>query len=140
LTLMLSLGLMLGDIELPEKKIASVIPTFEVEATAYTALCPPVTINGVHYKGCSGITYTGLDVRDDITYHGRGIIAVDPKVIPLYSIVEIEGYEYIALDTGGAIKGNKIDILMQTEQEAKDFGRRKLTIKVVGSVHETNSK
>jgi 3D (Asp-Asp-Asp) domain-containing protein len=43
------------------------------------------------------------------------IIAVDPEVIPLYSIVEIEDLgAFIALDTGGLIKGNRIDILFDS--------------------------
>lgn len=47
------------------------------------------------------------------------IIAVDPKIIPLYSIVEIEGLGvFVALDTGGLIKGNKIDVLCQDVETA----------------------
>lgn len=47
------------------------------------------------------------------------IIAVDPKIIPLYSIVEIEGLGmFIALDVGGLIKGNKIDVLCQDVETA----------------------
>ena len=42
---------------------------------------------------------------------GRGVIAVDPSVIPLGSRVDVEGYgEAVAADTGGAIKGNRIDV------------------------------
>ena len=47
------------------------------------------------------------------------IIAVDPKIIPLYSIVEIQGLgTFIALDTGGLIKGNRIDVLCQDVEKA----------------------
>jgi len=47
------------------------------------------------------------------------IIAVDPKIIPLYSIIEIEGLGvFIALDTGGLIKGNRIDVLCQDIETA----------------------
>jgi len=47
------------------------------------------------------------------------IIAVDPKIIPLYSIVEIKDLGvFIALDTGGLIKGNRIDVLCQDVETA----------------------
>lgn len=50
-------------------------------------------------------------------------IAVDPAVIPLGSLVYIEGLGFfIAEDVGGDIKGKRIDIFMDTEQEALDFG------------------
>ena len=49
-------------------------------------------------------------------------IAVDPDVIPLGSVVLIDGKEYIAEDTGGAIKGNIIDMFVGTEAESEIFG------------------
>jgi 3D (Asp-Asp-Asp) domain-containing protein len=59
----------------------------------------------------------------------RGVVAVDPAVIPLGSRVYVEGYGYaIAADTGGAIKGMKIDLCVNTYDEAMHFGRQ--TVKV----------
>lgn len=49
-------------------------------------------------------------------------IAVDPNVIPLGAEVVINGHTYIAEDTGSAIKGNRIDIVFPTHQEALEFG------------------
>ena len=49
-------------------------------------------------------------------------IAVDPDVIPLGSAVIIDGQEYIAQDTGGAIQGNRIDIYCSSHQEALELG------------------
>lgn len=49
-------------------------------------------------------------------------IAVDPNVIPLGSTVIIDGQEYTAQDTGGAIKGNRIDIYCNSHQEALNIG------------------
>lgn len=49
-------------------------------------------------------------------------IAVDPSVIPLGSTVIIGGQEYTAQDTGGAIKGNRIDIYCDDHQEALNIG------------------
>ena len=49
-------------------------------------------------------------------------IAVDPSVIPLGTRVVINGHTYVAEDTGGAIKGNKIDIFFSSHSEAMNFG------------------
>lgn len=90
------------------------------EATAYIADC----------DGCIGITKTGYDVRDNSIDHR--VIAVDPDVIPLYSIVEIEGLGmFRALDIGGAIKGNRVDVLVQNFDDAIEFGRQQVKLRVV---------
>lgn len=49
-------------------------------------------------------------------------VAVDPKVIPYGSDVIVNGHTYVAEDCGGAVKGNRIDILFETHQEALAFG------------------
>lgn len=51
-------------------------------------------------------------------------IATDPKVIPYGTVVIIDGKEYIAQDTGGAIKGHCIDFYFASHQEALKFGRQ----------------
>ena len=66
--------------------------------------------------GCSGHTASGT-----VPEIGR-TIAVDPEVIPLGSEVMIDGHIYIAEDTGGAIKGNKIDMFVGTEDESISYG------------------
>ncbi|SFA91144.1 MULTISPECIES: LysM peptidoglycan-binding and 3D domain-containing protein [unclassified Bacillus (in: firmicutes)] len=87
-----------------------------VTATAYTASC----------EGCSGITATGINLKEN---PDMKVISVDPKVIPLGSKVYVEGYgNAIAGDTGGAIKGNKIDIFIPTKEAALEWGTR--TVKV----------
>lgn len=58
-------------------------------------------------------------------------IAVDPDVIPLGSQVVIEGKEYIAEDTGGVVKGNIIDIFMDSETECWNWGRQEIDILVI---------
>ncbi|MEK5067665.1 ubiquitin-like domain-containing protein [Sporosarcina sp. FSL K6-1508] len=92
---------------------------FFVTATAYTAGC----------NGCSGITRTGINLRANPNLK---VIAVDPKVIPLGSKVWVEGYGYaVAGDTGGAIKGKKIDLHVPTKNEAYKFGRRQVKVKII---------
>ncbi|HYU99200.1 MAG TPA: 3D domain-containing protein, partial [Pyrinomonadaceae bacterium] len=69
----------------------------------------------------------------------RGLIAADPSVLPLGSRVRLEhpGYsgEYLVADTGGAIRGRRIDIWTPSTSEAMRFGRRtvKLTVLSYGT-------
>ena len=63
---------------------------------------------------------------------GMSTIAVDPSVIPLGSKVYVEGYGYaIAADTGGAIKGNIIDLYLNSSSECLSWGRRPVTVLIV---------
>ena len=73
-------------------------------------------------NGDSSTTSTGV-----IPIVGR-TIAVDPNIIPYGSEVTINGHTYIAEDCGGAIKGNRIDILFETHQEALEFGIRYIEV------------
>ena len=92
---------------------------FSVTATAYTATC----------NGCSGITATGINL---LANPHLKVIAVDSNVIPLGSKVWVEGYGYaVAGDTGGAIKGNIIDLFMPEVEDAYAWGRRTVRIKVL---------
>lgn len=92
---------------------------YTVTATAYTPNC----------NGCSGRTAAGINIAANP--HMK-LIAVDPRVIPLGTKVFVEGYgTAIAGDTGGSIKGNKIDVLFPTKSEAYRWGRRTVKIKVL---------
>jgi len=63
---------------------------------------------------------------------GLSTIAVDPSVIPLGSKVYVDGYGYaIAADTGGAIKGNKIDLYLNSSSECFSWGRRGVNVLLV---------
>lgn len=57
-------------------------------------------------------------------------IAVDPKLIRLGSKVLISGKEYIAEDTGGAIKGKRIDLFVGSHSEAMKFGKKLIEVYV----------
>lgn len=73
------------------------------------------------------LTATGIDLRVN-----PWVIAVDPRVIPLGTMVEVPGYGIaIAGDTGGAIKGNIIDVHFNTIKECLNWGRRNITIKLL---------
>lgn len=107
--------------QLKEKSSVSRGSSYRTLTVLATAYCPCTKCCGL---GATGHTKTGTVATQDRT------IAVDPKYIPLGSKVLIYGHEYIAEDTGGAIKGNRIDIFYNSHQEALKFGvqRRKITI------------
>lgn len=63
---------------------------------------------------------------------GYGVVAVDPKVIPMHTRLYIEGYGYaIAGDIGGIIKGNRIDLGFPTRKEVHKFGSKNLTVYII---------
>jgi len=96
-----------------------VVKTLTVEASAFTAYC----------KGCSGKTASGIDLKKNPDIK---LIAVDPKVIPLGTKVWVEGYGVaVAGDTGGSIKGNRIDVFVKTKKIALNWGRKNVEIKVL---------
>jgi len=99
-----------GDREIQFKK------AFQMVATAYY---PGPDSTGPYANG-----YTSIGMK--ATY---GVVAVDPNVIPLRSLLYIDGYGYaIAGDVGGAIKGNRIDLCYDTKQEALDWGKRTVMV------------
>ena len=80
------------------------------------------------------------DPRENGGYNGtamgtklvRGVVAVDPKVIPLGTVLWVEGYGVCrAEDTGGAIKGKRLDLLFETKKEAYNWGRRKVRVAIL---------
>jgi len=93
--------------------------TLTVASTAYTANC----------EGCSGVTRMGLDLKK---YPDAKVIAVDPSVIPLGSIVKVEGHGVaIAADTGGGINGNEIDVFIPNHNNALQWGRKNVRVEVI---------
>ena len=89
-------------------------PLYEVfEATAYCDF---------------GITYSGVLVH-------RGIVAADPKVLPIGSVIEVSAGDYsgiyTVMDTRGVVKGEIIDIYMPDYEEAIQFGRQSVGVRVI---------
>src|SRR6266511_5085908 len=121
----------------PESKenVADVLGKVEAEndatsprspVTGSQLLAPPATYTATAYS-LRGRTASGRLVS-------RGLIAADPSVLPLGTLVRVEAGafsgEYLVADTGGAVKGRRIDIWTPTAREAMKFGRRavKLTV------------
>lgn len=104
----------------------AIIRTMTVEATAYCA-CKICTGKAPDHPAY-GITAGGGKVWP-------GVVAVDPGIIPLGTKMWVEGYgEAEALDTGGAIKGKKIDVYFPSHQQALEWGRKRVTIKIFQEV------
>ena len=88
---------------------------YTMEATAYT-----------------GDTTTATGVTPVRNPNGLSTIAVDPSIIPLGSKVYIPGYgEAVAADTGGAIKGHRIDLFLNSENECINWGRQNVTLYIL---------
>ena len=123
-------------IELDRKRVTEPVNAVVRQGVAQSILTP----NGyVKYKkvlygeataytwggGASGHTSVGL-------YPKRGIVAVDPRVIPYYTKLYIPGYGMaIAGDTGGAIVGTRIDLFMDSLHECYQWGRRDVEIYIL---------
>ena len=108
----------------PNTELVGVEPPRSFEATAYS----------LH-----GITRSGTYVR-------RGIIAADPRVLPLGSVVHLKAGNYSGVytvkDTGSAIKGKRIDLWVGSSREAFSFGRRsvRLTVLKYGGKSKSSAK
>jgi 3D (Asp-Asp-Asp) domain-containing protein len=90
------------------------VPATSFEATAYTI---------------EGETASGAQTR-------KGIVAADPKVLPIGSRIRVQGAghydgEYTVKDTGREIKGREIDLYIANDAEAKRFGRKNVTVEVL---------
>jgi 3D (Asp-Asp-Asp) domain-containing protein len=100
--------------------------TFVVAPTSYVATA----------YSLRGRTASGVPVS-------KGVIAADPRVLPLGSRVKLEAGsysgEYVVADTGGMVRGKRIDIWTPTSREAMRFGRRtvKLTVLSLGGRKRT---
>lgn len=97
---------------------------YPIEVTAYTAFCA---------EGCTGKTATGIDVSNNVWYNGYNVIATDPSFMPMGTkgIIKLKSgrsINVIAMDTGGAISSNKIDLLVSSHEEAINFGRQSATL------------
>ncbi|MSR40783.1 MAG: hypothetical protein EXS10_02645 [Phycisphaerales bacterium] len=98
------------------------VSTMRMKVTAYS---PDARSCGA---SADGITASGYSVETN----GGALVAADPKILPLGSLVSIPGYDDGApvpvLDVGGAIKGRRIDVLFRTHEVARAWGVRSVDI------------
>ncbi len=92
-------------------------PSLVMVATAYAPYAD---------RGVDEVTATGMRAR-------YGVVAVDPRVIPLRTVLYVEGYgTAIAADTGSAIRGLRIDLCFNSAREALRWGRRRVRVWILG--------
>lgn len=102
-------------IEKGTKEPEPVVPTIQTNKGSFTVV-KELSMRATAYTETGNITASGMRAA-------VGVVAVDPKVIPLGTKLYIEGYGYaIAGDTGGAIKNNRIDLYFNTERECVNYG------------------
>lgn len=84
-----------------------------------------------------GRTASGVETR-------QGIVAADPRVLPLGSVIELKAGNYSGVytvhDTGSAVKGNLVDVWMPSTKEARKFGRRSVKLQVIRYGPEARTK
>lgn len=109
-----------------QDKIIEVGPKNVINGMIYSKqINAKVTAYTPYDAGCNGVTATGTTAK-------KGVIAVDPKVIPLGTKVYIPGYGVaVAADTGGAIKGNRVDVCYATKSEAFGWGVRNVPVYIL---------
>ena len=114
----------------PEEPELISLGTFKL--TAYCSCqkcCGSYALNRPVDENGNEIVYGSIGVRLE-----AGVsIAVDPRVIPYGTQVEINGHTYTAHDTGGNITGNRIDVYFDDHQEAWDFGTQYAEVFVYGT-------
>ena len=129
------------DTEITEPKIKPKTPTPDFKVTARESktdgrnfsmpalenMGEPMTFQATAYA-LKGRTRMGTSVR-------RGVVAADPRVLPLGSVVQIKSGKYTGVykveDTGRVIKGNIVDVCVPDNRDARQFGRRKIQLHVL---------
>ena len=97
----------------------------------------PLVVKTVDVRPTSSLKFvaTAYSLRGKMA-NGQGVhsgaIAADTRILPIGTIVWIEGLgQFVVKDTGGAIKGNRIDIWMPNTSSARKFGRRSVVLKII---------
>ena len=135
----------IAEIEVSQEVVETPKPT--PKATPKTTVAPTSEVttqpsnNGTNlgqfrisaYCNCSKCCgkWAGGPTASGTTPTASRTIAVDPKVIPLGSKVIIDGHTYVAEDTGGAIKGNRIDMYFSSHSEALSWGVKYKNVSIV---------
>jgi len=114
------------------KKTETIPPVLNASSGSFSPI-QVITMVATGYDGCYKCnypyygrpSYIGIPLK-------RGIVAVDPSIIPMGARIYVEGYgEAIAADQGEAIKGNRIDLFFDSHQEALDWGIRTVEVSIL---------
>ncbi len=129
-----------GDV-VEKKQLGSEVtrePVTQVTAYGTKNAVGSVAARGVSLQGrksldvvATAYTHTGNPTASGVMPYVGGV-AVDPKVIPLDTNLYVEGYGYAkAVDTGGLIKGNRVDIFLDTVKECYAWGKRSVKVYIL---------
>jgi 3D (Asp-Asp-Asp) domain-containing protein len=114
---------------LPEKVVVTETKEVEKKVDWYYFVASGYSANDPA-QGTNNVTATGKEA-------GVGVIAVDPDVIPLGTRIEIKDMGFFtAEDTGGKIKGNRIDICFDSKKEAREFGKKGVWVQIIDSSYK----
>ena len=122
----------------PVLEVAGQIPEVETAPSEAPTTAPVAKLVDVIQKPTETYSATAYSLRGRTAsgqYVSRGLIAADPRHLPLGTRVRLDAGpwsgEYLVADTGGAIKGRKIDIWTPSTREALQFGRRNVKLTVL---------
>lgn len=116
-------------VEAPEPEL---IELGEFKTTAYCTCVKCCGIWSAEHPSRVGTDYVQRTKSGTIPTADR-TVSVDPNVIPLGTVLIIDGHEYIAEDTGSAVKGNVIDIYFDSHERAVEYGVQMKTIYIKGA-------
>lgn len=115
------------DVKIVETEIPVLIDTNDNEWEIFK--CTGYSLNDMEGQGTNNIVANGLNAEK---FCDIPIVAVDPGVIPLHSLLEVQGLGgFNALDTGGKVQGNHIDILFPTKEQAVQFGTQYKLVRII---------
>lgn len=122
-------------VEAPEPITETAAPELielgEFKTTAYCTCVKCCGIWSAEHPSRVGTDYVQRTKSGTIPTADR-TVSVDPDVIPLGTVLIIDGHEYIAEDTGSAVKGNVIDIYFDSHELAVEYGVQMKTIYIKG--------
>lgn len=117
---------------LAQSKISDSRPTNVKSAKTRPEVVKTVSVESTAYKPFIATAYSLMGKMANGQNVHQGAIAGDPRILPLGTVVHIEGMgTFTVKDTGGAIKGNRIDIWMPSTRNAKVFGRKKINVRII---------
>lgn len=117
----------------PEDKVVAVGTSRSLTSRGLSSARRVLMMSATAYTGGSESCGSFADGRTALGLRaGYGVVAVDPRLIPLGTRVYVEGYGYaVAGDTGSAIRGSRIDLGFESVQQAMRFGRRRVKVYVL---------
>lgn len=126
-------------VAIAKQELSRVVTTQPVEEVIAVGTRRVISRGGKTYEytktlamRASAYTHTGHNTASGTKPRAGFTVAVDPDVIPLGTMLYVDGYGYCkAQDTGGAIKGNKIDLFFDTEKECLNWGVRTVRVYVL---------